>query len=223
MTEKTEDREREALIAELGAYLDKEAPAERAQATERRLFEDPETRRLLRDLRADQAGLKAELERAVAGPPPERLLNAIHSGFAARRGGAGRGRAPWWALAAASVAFLAVGAGAGLWWAESRIDQALLRFEARSELERAVIAETINRALETQVSGASLVWESGESGGQVTPLRTFRSRSGHWCREYTRTSRFNGDPVAVLALACRTDEGRWVTIRAEPTAPGSAL
>ena len=116
-----------------------------------------------------------------------------------------------------------LGAGSGLWWAESRLDQALLRFEARSELERAILAETIAHALETQVSGVSGDWQGAETAGQVTPLRTYRSRSGHWCREYIRSTRFNGDPVAVRALACRTEDGQWATIRAEPTMPGSDL
>ena len=116
-----------------------------------------------------------------------------------------------------------IGAGGALWWAESRIDQALLRFEARSELERSVLAETINRALETQVSGESLDWRSGGSMGRVTPLRTYRSRSGHWCREYSRTTRFNGEPIAVRALACRNEAGQWVTLRAKPTAAGNEL
>lgn len=223
MTEDRRDLERETLIAELGAYLDKEAVPEAAQATERQLFQDPERLALLRALRDDETRLRAELDREVATPPPDRLLEAIQAGFEERQGGArGRG-APWWSLAVACLAFLVIGAGSGLWWAESQVGQALLHFETRSELERATIANTINHALETQVSGVSIAWETGESGGQVTPLRTYRSRSGHWCREYTRTTRFRSGPIAVLALACRTEDGQWVTIRAEPTMPGDAL
>ena len=230
----TGDGGREALIAELGAYLDQELPADRARAVERRLFGEPEVLALLQELRADQAALRADLDRIVAAPPPDRLLEQIQAGFE-RRGaeegsgaGAGRGadrgvgrgagRAPWWSLAAASLAFLAIGAGSGLWWAESRLGQALERFEARSEVERGVIAATVSRALETRMSGEPVDWESGEVSGRVIPLRTYRSRSGHWCREYARTTRFREGPISVLALACRTDDGQWVTIRAEPRA-----
>ena len=220
-------KEREALIAELGAYLDKEASTEEAQATERKLFQDADALALLRALRDDQTRLKAELDPVAGATPPDRLLETIREGFEGRQGdrgaSGGRGGAPWWALAAASVVFLMLGAGSGLWWAESRLGQALSTYEARAELERGIIASTVNKALETRVSGEPVAWESGDTSGQVVPLRTYRSRSGHWCREYERTTHFQEGPITVLALACRTGDGQWVTIRAEPREAGDAL
>lgn len=241
MTQSPGSADREALFAELGAYIDQELRPEEARAVERRLFRDPGALTLLQGLRADQCRLKADLDQVTAMPPPERLLDAVQAGFdahggqgaaahdaAAHDGGSGGrgmrvavGPPSWWALAAASLAFLMVGAGAGLYWAESRLGDALRHFEARSELERSVIASTVSRALESRVSGEPVDWRSGEVSGQVVPLRTYRSQSGHWCREYRRVTRFKDGPISVLALACRSDDGQWVTIRAEPQAAGS--
>ena len=217
------DLRQQDLIAELGAYMDREAAPEELRATEARLFQDREALALLQALRADQEQLRSDLDRANGSVPPERLLETIQDGFESRReaapGGSGVSRglpSRGWMLAAASLAFLVIGAGSGVWWAETRVSEALHRFEARSEVERGVIASTVSHALETQVSGESVDWESGEVSGRVVPLRTYRSQSGHWCREYERTTRFEAGTISVLALACRTGDGQWVTIRAEP-------
>ena len=93
MTRDDEQRARETLIAELGATLDKSVAPESARAADRRTFEDPESLALLRALRADEAALTAELDQALAGPIPERLVEAVEQGFAARAGA--RGGVSW--------------------------------------------------------------------------------------------------------------------------------
>ncbi len=36
------------------------------------------------------------------------------------------------------------------------------------------------------MSGQTVSWENPDSGrrGNITPVRTFKNRSGQWCREY---------------------------------------
>ena len=75
---------------------------------------------------------------------------------------------------------------------------------------------TVQEALETARSRTSLSWTFAENGskGEITPLRTYRSTTGYYCREYVevvesgvegRTSR--------QRTACRDTDGLWKPIR----------
>ena len=208
----------ERLVARLGAYLDGEATSDEAHATERSLFADPTALALLQGLRRDASALRCALDQRVATRPADRLLESISAAFE-RRQGRRSGLPPWCGLAAACLAFLAIGVGSGLWLAREPAETGLPLFETHRELAQLNADRAVRRALETLVSGQSIAWRHGRDRGSVTPLRTYRSRSGHWCREYLRTTRLSGHLIAVRALACRGEEGDWITIRAEPATP----
>lgn len=78
------------------------------------------------------------------------------------------------------------------------------RSESRSEAENAV-----QSALETSLSGSQTAWRAPNGDfGSVTPIETWRSTSGHWCRRFAETASFNGTDQKREAVACRVD-GRW--------------
>ncbi len=70
-------------------------------------------------------------------------------------------------------------------------------------------------ALEAHLSGRSRPWSSAKSGysGRITPVRTWRSRSGHFCRAFVEIIRL---PTGVerngRARACRNEAGKWIRI-----------
>ena len=70
-------------------------------------------------------------------------------------------------------------------------------------------------ALETHLSGRGRQWSSPKSNysGRLTPVRTWRSRSGHFCRAFVEIVRLpSGLERNGRASACRNDAGHWVRI-----------
>ncbi|MFC3230483.1 zf-HC2 domain-containing protein [Marinibaculum pumilum] len=214
------DRPDEDLAARLGAYLDGELPPDEAAEVEGLLFRDAAAGQLYRGMKADRALLSADLN-AAANRPAGDLLAVIDREFAARKdapaGGAAapRGRA-WRPQGAAAADVLVVVIGGAGWWTEYRIGNAMIRLEASHETVRGEIQAAVSRALETQVSGQTVAWSGDGISGEVTPVRTYRSASGDWCREYLRSTRLQGRELSVRGLACRNADGVWVTVRAEP-------
>lgn len=220
MTDDPKDAALFERIATVGRYRDGEAAPEQIPEIATRLVADRDLRALYDDLGRDAANLKLQLDAELSARPlPPRIMQTIADGFAARwtRPRPRIGRIPWRQIAAGLVVAFAAALGAD-WWAEKRTEDVVARFNVRLDLDRALIAETTNRALETQLSGASVSWTNGDPSyqGQVTPIRTYRSRSGHWCREYLKTIVFEGREFEIFSLACRTDGDVWKTIQREP-------
>ena len=71
----------------------------------------------------------------------------------------------------------------------------------------------MSEALESRASGSSVSWTNPDSGhsGSVTPLRTFKSQQGQWCREYTTVEMSEAGPRDQRAIACREGDGVWKT------------
>ena len=75
---------------------------------------------------------------------------------------------------------------------------------------------TVQEALETARSRTSLSWVFAEDGtkGEITPLRTYRTTTGYYCREYVEVveSGLEGRSSR-QRTACRDDDGLWKPIR----------
>ena len=71
--------------------------------------------------------------------------------------------------------------------------------------------QTLQRALETQRSGTSLSWDNSRDNhrGSVTPLKTFKTAEGIYCREYSERIEAGGGIRQVNATACRDRRGQW--------------
>ena len=70
----------------------------------------------------------------------------------------------------------------------------------------------LQRALETRAAFESERWQvAGVAEGSVTPIRTWRSTSGHWCREFEqRVQLADGREHRTIAVRCRSEDGRWL-------------
>ena len=196
----------------LEAYVDGQlTPEEMAKASER-LLRDPETRDRIRALQADKALLQSAYQEAAEAPLPAELLATIDHGFEQRRKAA-RPAAPRFALAAA-IALLLVGGLAGYLAGDYRLRGELEAIAARNAEDQRLLALAINQALESTPSGGKVAWQNPDSGvhGEVVPVRTYRSKSNHWCREYL-ASKVTGDlEQKTRAIACRAADGAWVKV-----------
>ncbi|MGQ4809586.1 hypothetical protein NKDENANG_03009 [Candidatus Entotheonellaceae bacterium PAL068K] len=77
--------------------------------------------------------------------------------------------------------------------------------------DRRYANQTANQAFEYTPSGTSIGWHNPDSGnsGQVTPLQTYQTSQGTYCREYQQTVIVGGQQQASYGTACRQVDGSW--------------
>lgn len=82
-----------------------------------------------------------------------------------------------------------------------------------SEADRAAAATAVQEALESVASSQAFAWDGPDGvAGLVTPLRTFKIKTGHFCRDFTEAIVREAIPTTVASRACRTPEGRWLRV-----------
>ena len=94
----------------------------------------------------------------------------------------------------------AIGAGIGL----------LLGYMVGNEMDK-YDKEQINKTLESQPSGKPMTWKNPDSGnyGDVTPVRSYNSQQGQYCREFQQTIYVDGKREQGYGTACRQPDGSW--------------
>ena len=77
--------------------------------------------------------------------------------------------------------------------------------------DKRTAALTTQQALESKPSGTTSTWQNPDSGhsGSVTPVRTYQSANGQYCREYEQTVTIGGQPQKSYGTACRQADGSW--------------
>jgi surface antigen len=82
------------------------------------------------------------------------------------------------------------------------------RFDAADRAKASVAA---SQALESVPTGQSVAWRNPDSGnsGVVTPMRTYQTATGLYCREYTQTITVGGEKHQSYGTACRQPDGTW--------------
>ena len=81
-------------------------------------------------------------------------------------------------------------------------------------------ADIMQEVLESQESGTEVAFQNPETGlaFRIKPQRTWKSASGHWCREFIEVVGDRTDADAPVSTACRVSKQRWV--RVVTTLPG---
>ena len=66
-------------------------------------------------------------------------------------------------------------------------------------------------ALESTPTGTTSEWRNPDSGhrGSTTPIRTYETASGSYCREFTQTIYVGGRAEEGYGTACRQPDGSW--------------
>jgi surface antigen len=66
-------------------------------------------------------------------------------------------------------------------------------------------------ALEYAPSGTQTSWQNPDSGnsGAITPMRTYETTSGEYCREFQQQAAIGGQVQEVYGTACRQPDGQW--------------
>jgi surface antigen len=70
------------------------------------------------------------------------------------------------------------------------------------------------QALEYTPAGYSTPWRNPDTGhyGSVTPIETYETAGGAYCREFQHQAQIGGRSRDVYGTACRTPDGQWQAV-----------
>ena len=79
------------------------------------------------------------------------------------------------------------------------------------DTDKLMMERTTQASLEHVQSGQTSSWSNPDSGhsGTVTPVKTYQTNSGQYCREYQQTVTVGGDQQEAYGTACRQPDGSW--------------
>jgi len=79
------------------------------------------------------------------------------------------------------------------------------------ERDKRLAAAAEQKALETTPTGRAVSWQNPDNGhsGTVTPVKTYQTASGSYCREYETKVSVDGKQEKAYGTACRQPDGSW--------------
>lgn len=80
--------------------------------------------------------------------------------------------------------------------------------------DRKIAQKSLQNALENSVSGKPVRWQNPASGasGSVTPLKTWQTARGKYCRAYREKIKFpTGQSLNRRGTACRSPNAVWTS------------
>jgi surface antigen len=71
--------------------------------------------------------------------------------------------------------------------------------------------QRMSHSLENQPTGQTTTWRNPDTGHhyQVTPVRTYQTSEGRYCREFTTKVKIGGRMEDAYGTACRMPDGSW--------------
>ena len=84
------------------------------------------------------------------------------------------------------------------------LDRADRLYASRAEYE----------ALEYAPAGSATPWRNPDTGhyGSVTPIETYETAAGQYCREFQHQAQIGGRTRDVYGTACRSPDGQWQAV-----------
>ena len=84
-------------------------------------------------------------------------------------------------------------------------------YSRMTDEDQHLAAATVQVALETGLDNATRTWSNKNSGdsGKVTPVKTFVTDAGVFCRDYRETISVGDAEGSNLRTACRDEGGVW--------------
>lgn len=206
----------------LSRWFDGELGPDKTAEIAERLTDDTALAERVERLERGDALLRDWFDERLEPPAPE-LENLVRKGIRKRQ------KTPqvylWVPAVAAAGVILVAGLVGFDKMIEQRVNSALDQMQAQRASDVATLASAMQDVLETRPSGEAVLVQNASTGFQATlvPKRTWKSASGHWCREFVEI--FPGVQVAEapVSTACRMKDGTWVRLRTEIPSPKAPI
>lgn len=199
----------------LTAYADGELDDESSREVEHALKADPALSLRVQELRSDTMLVRSAYQHLLSDPEvPGWLLRASRSEI---KGDSGVVSKLWhrnivlpWALAA-SLATLLIGGGVGQMLGNASVEATYSRAGLMTPEDWQTSDQTLKASLESDTSGTRRPWTNPDTGhsGEVTPIRTFKSLDGRFCREFAERATTYGTVSEAGGIACREPDSGW--------------
>lgn len=193
----------------LSAYIDGELALNEIEAIDKALNSDAALAARLAEMKRPDRLIAAAYGEIDKDPMPDRVMDLLRAapGHAKSDNGKKIIRFPFqqfvslpqqWATPIAAAVALAIGVGVGVQFISDNSPE-----QRENILLAGVIdaASPVHQALDSVPSSEAY----SLNGGSITPVLTFKSREGDFCREFSVTS----DAVTNRAVACRVND-QWV-------------
>jgi surface antigen len=85
-------------------------------------------------------------------------------------------------------------------------------YQGLADSDVTLASRLVQSTLEKAPDGATRRWTNDQTGnsGEITPLRTYATEDGSFCRDYREELAVGGTTGRFYHTACRDDAARWV-------------
>lgn len=224
----------------LMAYVDGELDAVTRRGVEGHLAINPEARRRLDVFKATGPDMARMFDAMAKRPVPAHLIETIETAPLTVRtaansrvpaaqlslmGRLARSLRAEWPLGSMALAFstlLVIGASAAWYFGSNASDSSGADVLARLEDGRLAAGSELGRALEATPSGTVFEVATRDGAVSISPVWSFKTKSGGFCRQYETSTSWGGHSAGV---GCRQSDGQWqieahTQVAAKNSAPG---
>jgi len=95
---------------------------------------------------------------------------------------------------------------------------AIMGREVGKSLDRAdrlAMQNSAHHALEKNRTNQAATWVNPDTGhsGTITPVKTYKTPEGRYCREYRQTVKIGDEEQKAYGTACRQPDGSWKIVK----------
>lgn len=194
-----------AMVEKLSVFHDGELGLDETFNLRRALADDAEARALLESFKRIDDAVRESFDAELDQPVPLSLARTVRDGFRAqKRRAIGATVVRWVGPMAAAIAIVVF----GHYYSQQSTEAALAQHQAQIA---ALTDQVVQDALENALSGKAVTLADNKLEGAVsiTPTRTYKSESSHWCREFVEEVMVDGEKTVRFGLACRENSGEW--------------
>ncbi|WP_169567204.1 hypothetical protein [Sneathiella limimaris] len=204
------------LFENLSTYKDGELSEEESRKIRELIAENEDAASLYEGIKTVDEQASREFDAMLTAPVPLSHVSSIHAAFEAHNPPPAPRQAPWWTTAiAASIVSIMVSGVIGFFVFDHYVTSLRQEMQQARVSANDKLAVLFQEALEGRSSGQVISFTDpvAEISFELKPVKTYKSSSGHWCREFQERIEQDGRFEVRQGVACRELKGRWYRLK----------